>query len=318
MPDSILVIKLGALGDFIQALGPIETIRKHHKSQIITLLTTKPFIQIAKKTNLVDHVWEDTRPSKFNIHRWLFLRKKLRTSNFIRVYDLQTSQRSSLYFHMFWPGPYPEWSGIANGCSHPHHNLMRDNMHTIKRQSEQLRHAGIKKMYDHNFSWVKKEFKKFTLPEKYALIVPGANINRPEKRWAPSKYGLIAAFLKRRKVQPVIIGISAENSLAQSILEIEPDTIDLTGKTNLNDLFFIFKNATLAVGNDTGPMHISAALGCASIVIFSEYSNPSLCAPRGNFVKVIQRTRLDELEVDDVLKTLEEVFDNKILNNYGR
>ena len=77
MPDSILVIKLGALGDFIQALGPIETIRKHHKSQIITLLTTKPFIQIAKKTNLVDHVWEDTRPSKFNIRRWLFLRKKL-------------------------------------------------------------------------------------------------------------------------------------------------------------------------------------------------------------------------------------------------
>ena len=43
MSQRILVIKLGALGDFIYALGPMAAIRRHHKDARITLLTTAPF-----------------------------------------------------------------------------------------------------------------------------------------------------------------------------------------------------------------------------------------------------------------------------------
>ena len=43
MTSRVLVIKLGALGDFLQALGPFAAIRHHHKEAKITLLTTAPF-----------------------------------------------------------------------------------------------------------------------------------------------------------------------------------------------------------------------------------------------------------------------------------
>ena len=43
----ILVIKLGALGDFVLALGPCAAIRRHHQNAHITLLTTTPFVDLA-------------------------------------------------------------------------------------------------------------------------------------------------------------------------------------------------------------------------------------------------------------------------------
>ena len=47
---NILVIKLGALGDFIQALGQMKAIRSHNPESKIKLLTTKPFQAFAEKS----------------------------------------------------------------------------------------------------------------------------------------------------------------------------------------------------------------------------------------------------------------------------
>ncbi len=44
----ILVIKLGALGDFVQALGPAAAIRRHHRDAEITLLTTAPYAELGR------------------------------------------------------------------------------------------------------------------------------------------------------------------------------------------------------------------------------------------------------------------------------
>ena len=52
-----------------------------------------------------------------------------------------TSERSSRYFHLVHTGT--PWSGIASGASHPHANPDRNLMHTIDRQADQLRMAGI-------------------------------------------------------------------------------------------------------------------------------------------------------------------------------
>ncbi len=131
----ILVIKLGALGDFVQALGPFAAIRRHHRDAHITLLTTAPFVRFAERSGYFDSVWVTTRPGPSQWKAWLDLRRKLKSGRFDRVYDLQTSNRSSFLYHLYWPGPYPEWSGIARGCSHPHANLGRDFMHTLERQA---------------------------------------------------------------------------------------------------------------------------------------------------------------------------------------
>ena len=82
--ERILVIKLGALGDFIQALGPMAAIRRTHPRARITLLTTKPFEEFARRCSYFDEIWKDEKPSALNLPGWLSLRKKLRGGHFKR------------------------------------------------------------------------------------------------------------------------------------------------------------------------------------------------------------------------------------------
>ncbi len=118
----ILVIRLSALGDFIQALGPIAAIRRHHAGDHVSLLTTRPLAGFAEELGCFDEVIVDERPGVLAPRGWLRLRRRLRAGRFDRVYDLQTSHRSAAYAWLLRPG-MPEWSGIAWRCSHPHANL---------------------------------------------------------------------------------------------------------------------------------------------------------------------------------------------------
>ncbi|MBM3542113.1 MAG: glycosyltransferase family 9 protein, partial [Alphaproteobacteria bacterium] len=144
-PARVLVIKLGALGDMVQALGPMAAIRRHHRDAHLVLLTTAPFAPLARASGWFDEIWCDARPSLWNLPAALALARRLNAGRFARVYDLQTSDRSGFYFRLIGPpfGRRPEWSGIARGCSHPHANPGRDSMHTIERQAEQLTMAGV-------------------------------------------------------------------------------------------------------------------------------------------------------------------------------
>ena len=190
----ILVIKLGALGDFVQALTPCAFIRRHHQSDRIVLLTTAPFVDLARASGLFDDIWLDARPKAYQISKWLALRRFLRRGRFARVYDLQTSDRSSFYRRLFAPGPYPEWSGIAPACSHPHANPKRDLMHTLDRQAEQLRMAGINaaEARPPDVSFLQADVSRFGLGSPYALLVPGGAPHRPGKRWPLERFAAIA------------------------------------------------------------------------------------------------------------------------------
>ena len=180
---NILIIKLGALGDFVQAAGPFAAIRAHHTDAHITLLTTQPFADFARRSPWFDDVWIDTRPRLATPGKLMDLRRRLRAGNFGRVYDLQTSDRSSGYRRLFWPGPMPQWSGIARGATHPHANPKRDSLHTIDRQREQLAMAGIAEVRPPDFTWIIRSALRFWLPRPFALLVPGGSAHRPETLW---------------------------------------------------------------------------------------------------------------------------------------
>jgi len=62
--------------------------------------------------------------------------------------------------------------------------------------------------------------------------------------------------------------------------------------------------ATVAIGNDTGPMHLIAAAGAPTLVLFSSASDPKLCGPRGH-VAVLQADKLDDLAVEEVARAVE-------------
>ena len=170
--ERILVIKLSALGDFVQALGPMQAIRKHHPQAHITLITTKPYQDLAQRTGWFDKVIPDGKAQLREIKRIWRLRKFLLKGRFDMVYDLQTSDRSSLYYHLMWPKK-PNWSGIAKGCSHPHANPRRDFMHTIERQREQLEMAGIKDVPFPDVNWLESDISHLGLAPDLRPFDPG-------------------------------------------------------------------------------------------------------------------------------------------------
>lgn len=297
----ILVIKLGALGDVVLALGPMAAIRRHHPRAHITTLTTQPYAALLKASPYVDEVWTDTRPRFWQFARWWGLRRRLRAAGFSRVYDLQTSDRSQFYFHLLGEGP--EWSGIAPGCSHPHANPRRDFMHTVDRQAEQLGGTGIDSIPLPDVSWLVADTSRYGLAPSFALLVPGGAATRPRKRWPVERFAALASELNTRGIQPVVLGTDLERPLATAISAACPAARSLVGETNFAEIATLARHARLAVGNDTGPMHLIAAAGCPSVVLFSDDSDPALCAPRGK-VTVLRRPDLADLPLDAVTAVL--------------
>lgn len=298
----VLVIRLSALGDFIMALPAMSAIRHHHPDAEITLLTTAPLADIGRRTGWFNHVAVDVRPRWSDLSGWLRLRRWLRAGRFDRVYDLQSQDRTAFYFRLFWPGRRPEWSGIAPGASHPHRDPNRRHMHAFDIHAAQLRVAGIPEVPPPDLGWLDENTRRFGLPSRFALLVPGSAPHRPAKRWPARQYGALASRLVENGVTPVILGTKEELTLADTIRAICPKARDLTGKTSLFAIAGLARRAELAVGNDTGPMHIIAMLGCRSVSLFSDESNPARSAPRGENVTVLQRPDLGALAVDEVAR----------------
>lgn len=298
---NILVIKLGALGDFVQAMGPAAAIRAHHPADRITLLTTAPYAELARAAPYFDRVLIDERPRLFDLVGWWRLRRLLRSGGFARVYDLQTSDRSSFYHRLMGR---PPWSGIARGASFPHDNPERDRMHTLERQADQLRRAGIAAVPPPDISWAAADIAPLALPERLLLLVPGGAAHRPEKRWPIEHFAALAVLAERHKLTPVVLGGAAEQLLGAVIAERAAGARDLTGRTRLGEIVALGRVAEHAVGNDTGPMHLLVAAGCPATVLYSAASDPALTAPRGPNVSILRRPDLAALGVAEVAATL--------------
>ena len=298
---SILVLKLGALGNMVLSLGAFAAIRRHHPDAAITLLTRAPYSNWMATSPYFDSVLIDTRPSPWNVPAVLRLRQMLTVGHFGRVYDLQTSNRSSWYFRLFPVSARPEWSGIAPGCSFPDRDSDRDQMHDIDRLQGQLRQAGITHFPPADLSWSRGDVARFALPRRIALLIPGSSAHRPVKRWPAANYRTLAIALEHRGLAPVVVG--SERDLGAAIAA-GTSAIDLTGKTSFGDLADLGRVAEFAVGNDTGPMHLLVVAGCASLVLFSRDSDPARCAPRGQNVRVLRRAELADLTLSEVLAAL--------------
>ncbi|MGG5808677.1 glycosyltransferase family 9 protein [Falsiroseomonas sp. CW058] len=288
----ILVIRLGALGDFVQSFGPFAAIRAHHRDARITLLTTPPFAALARRSPWFDEVWEDGRPGWRGLPALL---RRLRAAGFARVYDLQTSSRSTRYRWALGRGV--EWSGIGLLASHPHANPERDAMHTVERQREQLEMAGIGVFPAPELGWLDADLSAFALPPRFALLVPGASPQRPAKRWPAACFRDFAATLD---IPVAVLGGRAEAELAAGIAAGLPGAVDLAGRTDFGQVAALARRAAFAVGNDTGPTHLIAAAGCPTLALFGADSDPALCAPRGPNVVVLRHLPLSGLTVGQV------------------
>jgi ADP-heptose:LPS heptosyltransferase len=171
----------------------------------------------------------------------------------------------------------------------------------VDRQRDQLRMAGITQFPEPALEWLDADLAGFGLPERFALLIPGASPLRPLKRWPAERFAALAAGAG----MPVaILGGPAEKDIAAAIRAAAPEALDLTGRTSFAEIAAIARRAAWAVGNDTGPTHIVAAAGCPTLALFGEDSDPALCAPRGKAAMVLRHRPLSDLSVAQVRAAL--------------
>jgi ADP-heptose:LPS heptosyltransferase len=304
----ILVIKLSALGDVILAMSAFARIRAAHPDAHITLLTTPHYEDLTRLSPWFDAVETDGRPR--SLAAFFGLVGRLRRARYARIYDLQANDRTNLYFQALRPFP-PVWSGTAFGCALPHRSKDRMKMHTLEREADQLRDAGIwpdaptapGAAPGPDVSWLSGPSGLIGAQSRpLALLVPGASAKRPRKLWPAPGYGALAAALAVHGFEVVILGGEAERVLAETIRAAAPEAQDLTGRTSLADIARLGARARLAVGNDTGPLHLIAAVGAPTLALFSGDSDPALCAPRGR-VEILRVDELSNLAPEIVIET---------------
>jgi ADP-heptose:LPS heptosyltransferase len=302
-PSRILVIKLSAFGDFVLSIASFQAIRAHHRDAEITLLTTAPFQRLAEASGCFDRVWIDRRPAWWQPGAWLALRRQLAGGRFQRVYDLQRSDRSGGYLRLL-PSPKPEWVGVAPGCSHRYRPPQGQVLHICDREAQQLALAGVPAPGLPDLSFLDADVSGFDLPACFALLVPGGSAHRPGKRWPAEHYAALARHLLEQDIVPLLLGAEAERAEIEAIAAAAPGARDLCGRTSLEAIAALGRRAALAVGNDTGPMHLIAAAGAPSLVLYSHDSDPAKIAPRGPSVATLRRERLADLTLEEVLAAL--------------
>ena len=88
-------------------------------------------------------------------------------------------------------------------------------------------------------------------------------------------------------------------------LDPGPEALNLAGRTGFAEIVELARRAEMAVGNDTGPMHLIAAAGCPCLVLYSAESDPARTAPRGEKVEILREASLADLDLGRVLAALD-------------
>lgn len=102
---------------------------------------------------------------------------------------------------------------------------------------------------------------------KYGVIAPGAS--HGSRMWPPERYSEIAALLRAKYAFPfLIVGSVSETALGEVIEALSDGAaISMIGKTNLIETTALLSHAEVFIGNDSGPAHIAAGLGVATIIV---------------------------------------------------
>lgn len=117
-----------------------------------------------------------------------------------------------------------------------------------------------------------------------AILHPGGGDNpaRPNdhKRWPVERFALLGNHLVRKhRARVVLVGKERDHEAARTIGGImSGESVNMAGRLTLGELGALCEVADLYVGNDTGPTHIAAAVGCATLAIFGP-SDPTRSAP---------------------------------------
>jgi heptosyltransferase-2 len=124
-------------------------------------------------------------------------------------------------------------------------------------------------------------------PGTYVVLAPGAEYG-PAKQWPVEHYAAVTAALHGAGVPVVVAGLRKDRALGQAMLAAAPSGHNLCGETDLPGLTALLAGARLLISNDSGAMHLGAALGLPQLALFGS-TNPAWTAPLNPRAEVFYR-----------------------------
>jgi len=303
----LLVIKHGALGDIVQGFGAFASLRAGHPDANITLLTTSPFVELAKMMPWFDEVLVDRRVGITHLRDIWRMRRVIRDGWDI-IIDLQCSQRTARYFQ-FFARPDTRWIGTARGCSDPCPDFRGVNNYQRMGIAAEMA-GGVPANPD--LGWLLEEAGSsllHSLAEKlaqpYAVLVPGCSPTKPEKRWPAENFAALARRFIDNNISVVLTGTVADSDVVDMVQSLAPGAINLCGQTSITDLARLTASAEFIVGNDTGPVFLAAATGAPSIMVMGPDTNPEMSAPNGLRCDWVRAAPISSVSDNDVWRALQ-------------
>ena len=154
--SNILIIKHGSLGDIAQASGVIQDISENHKDDDVFILTTKPYLDLFKKNPHIKEPILDRRLSRFNLFYLYSLMRNLKKYNFLKIYDLQNSNRTSFYKNILFKNSNKDiWSSSLTTLPEDKTKEEFDKLSVLDRFDHQIRNSNLisKHTLYPDFSW---------------------------------------------------------------------------------------------------------------------------------------------------------------------
>lgn len=310
-PDSILIVKLSAIGDVVHSLPVVEVLKKNFPNARIDWLVEEEASKIIDGHSAVDHVVVSRRKSwqrrllrggqcKSVIREILQFSKELRSWKYDLVIDLHGLFKSGILTGLSRGKRKIGMSGATEGgwlFYNERPISVNYNQHAIDRYLKVTEYLKCKS----NNSWngdifVFKSDKRFIddvlntndLWERpFIAVNPVARWET--KLWEPERFAALADRLRDDlSCDVVFTGSGHDRVIIEYISKMmKKKPINMAGQTSLKELAYLYTRCKTLVTTDTGPMHIAAAMGCRVVALFGPTA-PLRTGPYGEGHEIIR------------------------------
>jgi heptosyltransferase-1 len=277
----LLVIKPSSLGDIVQGLQVATSLKAQVDGLRISWIVREMFAPIVRACEAVDHVYVFER--KGGAKGFLKLMRQVRATKFDYVFDMQGLLRTGLMTkrtrakHKVGRSDAREWAGMFYNERVP---LPPDGRrsHALDILLQFCPVLGAKPELRGTLKFKEADSLSLSFADgrggtKPFLIFPDSR--RADKKWGGFKQ-LTEMILREDKSRKVVW--AGNNFVPDRGAFPAAQFMNLTGNTSLVSLPALVKKADWVISNDSGPMHLAAALGVRVFAIFGP-TDPRLFGP---------------------------------------
>jgi len=298
-PGGVLIVPYQWIGDFVRIHSVVKLLKSQDKSCPIDILaTTNNAALLDYMPGVRKGVVADLPRKRLALRRHLTLAKRLRAEHYERALIMPRTWKAALAPML---AGIRERSGFVGEWRFGLVNDLRFGEKRLPRMIDQCAALALPAGAELPDEWPLPELKvpaaeiaawrvRMNLPDngrRVVALAPGAV--GPSKRWQVEDYHAVALALGREGIDVWVVGGPGERSLAREICTGNANAHDLTG-TDLRNAIIALAVAHVAVSNDSGLLHVAAALGTPSIGIFGPTS-PWHWAPLNPLAAIVQTER---------------------------